>query len=45
MEEVPLKERLEDIEDFVDLRAAKDAEHGAPTVTLAELEQRFDDAN
>lgn len=40
-----LQEWLEDLEDLVDLRAAKDSEHSAFTVTLAELEQRFDDAN
>jgi len=40
-----LQEWLEDIEDLIDLRAAKDAEHSAPTVPLSEIEQQFDDAN
>ncbi|HEV3470452.1 MAG TPA: hypothetical protein VG148_14100 [Pyrinomonadaceae bacterium] len=39
-----LQEWLEDLEDLVDLRAAKESEHGAPAVPLAELERRFEDA-
>ena len=42
---VALQEWLEDLEDLVDLRTAKDSEHNAPAVTLGELERRFDDAN
>lgn len=40
-----LQEWLEDLEDLIDLRAAKDSESDAPVIPLAELEQRFDDAN
>ncbi|MDQ3742772.1 MAG: type II toxin-antitoxin system Phd/YefM family antitoxin [Acidobacteriota bacterium] len=40
-----LQEWLEDLEDLVDLRAAKDSEQNAPTMPLGELERRFDDAN
>jgi hypothetical protein len=42
---VALQEWLEDLEDLVDLRTAKDSERNAPAVTLSELERRFDDAN
>lgn len=38
-----LQEWLEDIEDLVELRAAKESEQNAPTVPLAELERRFED--
>ncbi len=40
-----LEEWLADVEDLLDLRAAKDAEHDAPTVSLAEIESRLDKAN
>jgi hypothetical protein len=33
------------LEDLVELRAAKESEHGAPTVPLAELERRFEEAD
>lgn len=39
-----LQEWLEDLEDLVDLRAAKESEHETPTVPLAEVERRFEDA-
>ncbi|MFN2455538.1 MAG: type II toxin-antitoxin system Phd/YefM family antitoxin [Pyrinomonadaceae bacterium] len=42
---VALQEWLADIEDLTDLRAAKDTEHSAPTVSVADLERRYDDAN
>lgn len=42
---IALQQWLEDIEDLIDLRAAKDSEHDAPTISLSELEQRFEDAN
>jgi hypothetical protein len=38
-----LQEWLEDLEDLVELRAAKESEHSAPTVPLDELERRFGD--
>ena len=40
-----LQEWLADIEDLLDLRAAKDDEHDAPTVPLAEVESRLDEIN
>lgn len=40
-----LQEWLTDVEDLLDLRAAKDAEHDAPTVSLGEIESRLDKAN
>ncbi len=40
-----LQRWLEDLEDLVDLRVAKEAEHEAPTVPLAELERRFKEAD
>ncbi|HYY41704.1 MAG TPA: hypothetical protein VE775_03160 [Pyrinomonadaceae bacterium] len=40
-----LQDWLEDLEDLIDLRTAKDSEHGASTIPLGELEQRFNDAN
>jgi hypothetical protein len=42
---VAFQEWLEDLEDLVDLRAAKDSEHGAPAVPLGEIERQFDDVN
>jgi hypothetical protein len=39
---VALQEWLADIEDLLDLRAAKQAEQDAPTVSLAEVESRLD---
>ena len=39
---VALQEWLADIEDLLDLRAAKQAEQDAPTVSLAEAESRLD---
>jgi hypothetical protein len=42
---VALKEWLADIEDLLDLRTAKQAEHDAPTTSLAEVESRFNEAN
>ncbi len=41
---VALQEWLADMEDLLDLRAAKDAERNAPTVSLTELESRLDKA-
>jgi hypothetical protein len=38
---VALEEWLADIEDLLDLRAAKDAEQDAPTISLAEIESRL----
>jgi hypothetical protein len=38
---VALQEWLADIEDLLDLRSAKEAEHDAPTITLAEVESRL----
>jgi PHD/YefM family antitoxin component YafN of YafNO toxin-antitoxin module len=40
-----LQEWLEDLEDLIDLRAAKEAEDDAPAVSLNELERRFKDAD
>jgi hypothetical protein len=42
---IALQEWLEDLEDLVDLRAAKDVEENAPTISLVEIEHRFDEAN
>ncbi|MBD0326903.1 MAG: type II toxin-antitoxin system Phd/YefM family antitoxin [Pyrinomonadaceae bacterium] len=43
-EEFPtLQEWLADIEDLLDLRAAKEAEHDALTVSLAEIENRINE--
>lgn len=42
---IALQEWLEDLEDLVDLRAAKESEHDAATIPLAELERQLDDAN
>jgi hypothetical protein len=42
---IELQEWLADIEDLLDLRAAKQAEHDAPTTNLAEVESRLDGAN
>jgi len=38
---IALEEWLADIEDLLDLRAAKDAEQDAPTISLAEIESRL----
>lgn len=40
-----LQEWLADVEDLLDLRAAKEAEQNAPTVSLAEIESRLDKTN
>jgi hypothetical protein len=40
-----LQEWLADIEDLLDLRAAKEAEQDAPTISLAEIESRLDSTN
>jgi hypothetical protein len=42
---VALQEWLADIEDLLDLRHAKEAEHDAPTVSLTEVESRLDKTN
>lgn len=42
---IALQEWLADVEDLLDLRSAKDAEHDAPTVPLAEVESRLDKIN
>lgn len=39
-----LQEWLEDLEDLVELRAAKELEDNAQTVPLSEVERRFEDA-
>ena len=44
-EYIALQEWLADIEDLLDLRAAKDAERDAPTVSLTEVESRLDKTN
>ncbi|HEX8891018.1 MAG TPA: hypothetical protein VF779_17855 [Pyrinomonadaceae bacterium] len=38
---IALEEWLADIEDLLDLRAAKDGEQDAPTISLAEIESRL----
>ncbi len=40
-----LQEWFAEIEDLLDLRDAKQAEHAAPTISLAEVESRFGDAS
>jgi hypothetical protein len=40
-----LQEWLADVEDLLDLRAAKEAEQTAPTVSLAEIESRLEETN
>jgi hypothetical protein len=40
-----LQEWLADVEDLLDLRAAKEAEHNAPTVSIAEIESRLEETN
>jgi SUMO ligase MMS21 Smc5/6 complex component len=40
-----LQEWLADVEDLLDLRAAKEAEQNAPTVSLAEIESQLDKTN
>ena len=42
---IALQEWLADVEDLLELRTAKEAEHDAPTVSLAEIETRLDKAN
>jgi hypothetical protein len=42
---VALEEWLADVEDLLDLCDAKEAEHDAPTSSLAEVESRFDAAD
>ncbi len=37
-----LQEWLADIEDLLDLRAAKDMERNAPTISFTEIESRLD---
>jgi hypothetical protein len=44
-EYLALQEWLADIEDLLDLRAAKEAEHDAPSVSLTEVESRLDKTN
>ena len=44
-EYIALQEWLADVEDLLDLRAAKEAEHDAPTISLAEIETRLDKTN
>jgi hypothetical protein len=39
---IALQEWLGDVEDLLDLRAAKDKEQDAPTVSLAEIESQLD---
>ena len=36
-----IQERLDDAEDVLELRRAKQAEEGAPTLSLDEVKQRF----
>lgn len=38
-----LQEWLEDLEDLVELRAAKESEQSAPTVSLDEVDRRLGD--
>jgi hypothetical protein len=42
---VALQEWLADVEDLLDLRAAKEAEGDASTLSLAEVEAQLDRAN
>ncbi|HEX8651789.1 MAG TPA: hypothetical protein VF708_13195 [Pyrinomonadaceae bacterium] len=42
---IALQEWLADVEDLLDLRAAKDEENDAPTVSLADIESRMDRTN
>ncbi|OLE53090.1 MAG: prevent-host-death family protein [Acidobacteria bacterium 13_1_20CM_3_53_8] len=42
---IALQEWLADIEDLLDLRAAKDAEYDAPTISINEIESRPDKSN
>lgn len=44
-EYIALQEWLADVEDLLDLRAAKGAEHDAPTVSLTEVESHLDKTN
>lgn len=41
---VALQEWLADMEDLLDLRAAKDMERNAPTISFTEIESRLDKA-
>ncbi|MDT4953123.1 MAG: hypothetical protein QOJ02_1261 [Acidobacteriota bacterium] len=40
-----LQEWLADVEDLPDLRAVKEADHNAPTISLAEIESRLEETN
>ena len=40
-----LQEWLADVEDLLDLRAAKEAEQDAPTISLADIESHLDKTN
>lgn len=42
---IALQEWLAVVEDSLDLRTAKEVEHNAPTISLAEVESRLDKAN
>jgi PHD/YefM family antitoxin component YafN of YafNO toxin-antitoxin module len=42
---IALQEWLADVEDLLDLRAAKEAEQNAQTVSLAEIESRLQETN
>jgi hypothetical protein len=42
---IALQEWLADVEDLLDLRSAKEAEHDAPTISLKEVESRLDKAS
>ena len=42
---IALQEWLADVDDLLDLRAAKDDEHDAPTISLAEVESQLDKTN
>jgi hypothetical protein len=44
-EYIALQEWLADVEDLLDLRDAKDAEHDTPTVSLTEVESRLGKTN
>ena len=42
---IALQEWLADMEDLLDLRSAKEAEHDAPTISLGEIEGRLGKPN
>jgi hypothetical protein len=42
---IALQEWLDDVDDLLDLRAAKESEGDAPTISLKEVESRIDTAN